>query len=57
MNIANPLVKTLFFGFDRDHFFLRIDTKKNARTYFENGFSLRLRLQSGARKLAGRDRL
>jgi alpha-amylase/alpha-mannosidase (GH57 family) len=44
MNIANPLVKTLFFGFDRDHVFLRIDTKKNARTYFENGFSLRLSL-------------
>jgi hypothetical protein len=47
MNIANPLVKTLYFGFDRDHVFLRIDTKKNARTYFENGFSLRLALRSG----------
>jgi alpha-amylase/alpha-mannosidase (GH57 family) len=53
MNIANPLVKTLFFGFDRDHFFLRIDTKKNARTYFENGFSLRLTMQSGAEKWRG----
>ena len=47
MNIANPLVKTLFFGFDREHFYLRIDTKKHARTYFENGFSLRLDLQGG----------
>ncbi len=53
MNIANPLVKTLFFGFDRDHVFLRIDTKKHARTYFETGFSLRLQLQGGGRSLQG----
>jgi hypothetical protein len=53
MNIANPLVKTFFFGFDRDHFFLRIDTKKNARTYFENGFSLRLTLQGGGESWQG----
>ncbi len=51
MNIANPLVKTLFFGFDRDHVFLRIDTKKHARTYFETGFSLRLELQGNGRNL------
>ena len=55
MNIANPLVKTLFFGFDRDHIFLRIDTKKNARTYFENGFSLRLH-PAERRRRAGRAR-
>jgi len=42
MNIANPLVKTLFYGFDGDHLFLRIDTKKHARTYFETGFALHL---------------
>ncbi len=53
MNIANPLVKTLFFGFSRDHIFLRIDSKKNARTYFENGFSLRLHLQSGPQRWQG----
>jgi alpha-amylase/alpha-mannosidase (GH57 family) len=53
MNIANPLVKTLYFGFSRDHIFLRIDTKKNARTYFENGFSLRLQLQSGPQRWLG----
>lgn len=53
MNIANPLVKTFLFGFDRDHFFLRIDTKKNARTYFENGFSLRLTMASGAESWRG----
>jgi alpha-amylase/alpha-mannosidase (GH57 family) len=46
MNIANPIVKTLFFGFDHDHVFLRIDTKKDALTYFENNFSLRVSLQS-----------
>lgn len=57
MNIANPLVKTLYFGFNRDHIFLRIDTKKNARTYFENGFSLRLQLQSGPERWLGAMRL
>ena len=46
MNIANPFVKTLYFGFDHDHVFLRIDTKKDALNYFENGFSLRVYLQS-----------
>ncbi|MEI6613719.1 MAG: glycoside hydrolase family 57 protein [Chrysiogenales bacterium] len=46
MNIANPIVKTLYFGFDHDHVFLRIDTKKDALTYFENGFSLSVSLQS-----------
>ena len=53
MNIANPLVKTLYFGFSRDHIFLRIDTKKNARTYFENGFTLHLQLQCGAQQWLG----
>jgi alpha-amylase/alpha-mannosidase (GH57 family) len=46
MNIANPIVKTLYFGFDHDHVFLRIDTKKDALTYFENNFSLQVSLQS-----------
>jgi alpha-amylase/alpha-mannosidase (GH57 family) len=46
MNIANPIVKTIYFGFDHNHVFLRIDTKKDALTYFENGFSLRVSLQS-----------
>ncbi len=46
MNIANPIVKTMYFGFDAAHIYLRIDTKKDARTYFENGFSLRISLQS-----------
>jgi alpha-amylase/alpha-mannosidase (GH57 family) len=47
MNIANPIVKTLYFGFDHGHVFFRIDTKKDALTYFENGFSLRISIQSG----------
>jgi alpha-amylase/alpha-mannosidase (GH57 family) len=42
MNIANPIVKTLYFGFTPEQFLLRIDTKKDALTYFENGFSLRV---------------
>ncbi len=53
MNIANPLVKTLHFGFDRSHAYLRIDTKKHARTYFETGFSLRLLLQGNAASWQG----
>jgi alpha-amylase/alpha-mannosidase (GH57 family) len=48
MNIANPLVKTLYFGFDRDHLFLRVDTKKHARTYFETGFALRFSITGAA---------
>jgi alpha-amylase/alpha-mannosidase (GH57 family) len=46
MNIANPIVKTICFGFDRGHVFLRIDTKKDALTYFENGFSLSVSLEN-----------
>ena len=53
MNIANPLVKTLYFGFSRAYIFLRIDTKKNARTYLENGFSLSLQLQCGPQRWLG----
>ncbi len=53
MNIASPLVKTLYFGFDSGHVYLRIDTKKNARTYFETGFALRLQLLSGKRSWQG----
>jgi hypothetical protein len=53
MNIASPLVKTLFFGFADGHVYLRIDTKKHARTYFENGFGLRVRLQQAARTWEG----
>ncbi|MBN2345513.1 MAG: hypothetical protein JXO51_03920 [Candidatus Aminicenantes bacterium] len=48
MNIASPIVKTLHYGFDHDRIFLRIDTKKAARTYFENGFALDLRLDAAA---------
>jgi alpha-amylase/alpha-mannosidase (GH57 family) len=50
MNIANPIVQTLYFGFTPEHVLLRIDTKKDARTYFENGFSLRVGIR-------GRERL
>ncbi len=53
MNIANPLVKTLYFGFNHDHIFIRIDTKKNAHTYFASGFSLCLTLQCGVESWQG----
>jgi alpha-amylase/alpha-mannosidase (GH57 family) len=46
MNIANPIVKTIYFGFGYNHVFFRIDTKKDALTYFENGFSLSVSMQS-----------
>jgi alpha-amylase/alpha-mannosidase (GH57 family) len=54
MNIANPIVKTLYFGFDREHLLLRIDTKKDALTYFENGFSLLVALRAGPSRWQGR---
>jgi alpha-amylase/alpha-mannosidase (GH57 family) len=42
MNRANPLVKTLYYGFDNDirSFYLRVDTRTRAAEYFENGYSL-----------------
>ena len=53
MNIANPIVKTLYFGFDHGHVFFRIDTKKDALTYFENGFSLSISMQSEQKNWQG----
>lgn len=40
MNIHNPLVDTIFYGFDQTNFYLRIDTKKDARYYLENDYTL-----------------
>jgi hypothetical protein len=54
MNIANQLVKTIYFGFDRDHIFLRLDNKKDALTYFDNGFSLQIELKSAQDSWLGR---
>ncbi len=48
-NIANPIVRSLHFGFSRTDFFLRIDTKKDAAVYFDNGFSLKVTVR-GARR-------
>jgi alpha-amylase/alpha-mannosidase (GH57 family) len=46
-NIANPIVRTIYFGFSSSDFFLRIDTKKDASVYFHNGFALRVQLCGG----------
>ena len=40
MNIINPLVSMLYYGFDEHRFYLRIDTKKPAAGYFETGYTL-----------------
>lgn len=40
MNISNPLVNTLFYGFDKEFFYLRLDTPKDAHFYLENEYSL-----------------
>jgi len=53
MNIANPIVKTLYFGFSPEHFLLRIDTKKDALAYFENGFSLQVSVQGRENRWQG----
>lgn len=50
MNIANPIVRSVHFGFSRNHLALRLDTKKRAATYFENGFCLRITCTDGASK-------
>ncbi len=40
MNIANPLVNRIYYGFDKQNFYLRVDTKIDAAQYFENRYSL-----------------
>jgi alpha-amylase/alpha-mannosidase (GH57 family) len=40
MNIAHPLVNRIYYGFDNQNFYLRVDTKAGAAQYFENRYSL-----------------
>jgi alpha-amylase/alpha-mannosidase (GH57 family) len=47
MNIANPLVNRIYYGFDIHNFYLRVDTKADAAQYFENGYSLDIVIKDG----------
>jgi alpha-amylase/alpha-mannosidase (GH57 family) len=40
MNITNLLVNTLYYGFDKRYFYLRVDTRDDAVSYFEEGYTL-----------------
>jgi alpha-amylase/alpha-mannosidase (GH57 family) len=40
MNITNLLVNTLYYGFDKRFFYLRVDTREDAVSYFEEGYTL-----------------
>jgi alpha-amylase/alpha-mannosidase (GH57 family) len=40
MNIANPLVDRIYYGFDHRNFYLRVDMKTEAASYLENRYSL-----------------
>lgn len=51
MNIANPLVRSIHYGFDRTSLYLRLDTKTTAGGMFENGFALKLLLSGAARQV------
>jgi hypothetical protein len=40
MTVSNPMICGLFYGFDKQHLYLRIDTPQHARFYFEQGYTL-----------------
>jgi alpha-amylase/alpha-mannosidase (GH57 family) len=40
LHVANLLVNTLYYGFDKRYFYLRIDTREDAVSYFEEGYTL-----------------
>jgi len=46
MNISNPLVNKLFYGFGPDHFYIRIDTKISAAGILEKGYSLKINVKT-----------
>jgi alpha-amylase/alpha-mannosidase (GH57 family) len=47
MNVAQKIVRRMYYGFDSRHFFLRIDTVKPASEYFDGGLTLAVCFQSG----------
>lgn len=42
MTISNALVSALYYGFDQRYLYLRVDTPKRARYYFDEGYSLHI---------------
>jgi hypothetical protein len=40
MTVSNPMICGLFYGFDKQHLYLRIDTPQHACFYFEQGYTL-----------------
>ena len=40
MAFSNSIICALFYGFDKQHLYLRVDTAQNARFYFEEGYTL-----------------
>ncbi len=47
MNIAEKFVDQMIYGFDPQHFYLRIDTLKPASDYFDKGLRLSICIQAG----------
>ena len=47
VNIANLMVETLYYGFDKRNFYLRIDTRGDADSYFEEGYTLDIIIVKG----------
>lgn len=50
MNIANPLVRRVYFGFDANHFYLRIDTRKKAAVVMEKAYTLDMVIKKSNRR-------
>ena len=46
MTVSNPMICGLFYGFDKHHLYLRIDTPQHARFYFEQGYTLDIVMMS-----------
>jgi len=46
MTVSNPMVCGLFYGFDKQNLYLRIDTPQHARFYFEQGYTLDIVMMS-----------
>jgi len=40
MNITNPLANTIYYGFGKEHLYLRVDTEKKVLTYFQEDYTL-----------------
>lgn len=47
MNVAEKIVRRMHYGFDKQHFYLRVDTVKPAVEYFNEGLQLTVCVQSG----------